>query len=335
MESLDNLTILQLTYACVLFVFGLAMGSFLNVVAYRTPMGISIITPPSSCPRCAARIAAQDNLPLIGWLVLGGRCRNCKEPISVRYPLVELATGLLWAAAGWHIARFDYGYYQNVFMGLLALGFVSAMVVTFLVDMDFRIILDEISLGGLAAALAASALLPALHPPGDMELILDFRPSLWALYAAQQPWLRGLIASLFGMLLGLAVSLFIYFAGNVMFREQIEAARAEDPEVDSALGLGDVKLMAFFGAFLGWQAVLFIFITASVLGSVIGTFMKILSGDSGGARWFRGLANRWRSGDSVLPFGPFLVVGALLYFFMGKDIIQYAAQFFFPGLRLP
>lgn len=325
MEGVENLAMLHWVYVGILFIFGLAMGSFLNVVAYRVPMGVSIISPPSACPSCGKHIAVYDNVPLLGWLMLGGKCRNCRTPISIRYPLVELATGILWALVGWRLANLRLGYYQDVVIGLLELAFVSAMVVTFLVDLDFRIILDEISLGGLVVALAASVFLPVLHHADSVVGFAQRHRILAGLVGEYPAWVRGLSASLVGAAVGLALSLAVYFLGNLAFRKQIEAARQEDPDVDSALGIGDVKLMAFFGAFLGWQSVLVSFAGGSLIGSVVGTAARLASGDPGGKKGLAGLGNRWNTGDSVFPFGPFLVTGALLYFFLGDDILRLAA----------
>ena len=150
-------------YAGALFVLGLAAGSFLNVVIYRAPRNMSLVYPPSSCPSCGRRIAGRDNIPVLGWLMLGGRCRSCRRPISWRYPGVELLTGVLWAAEGWRIAGFRFGHYADVFLGMLELLLVSALVATIVIDIDHRIILDEISVGGAVVAVAASPLLPALH----------------------------------------------------------------------------------------------------------------------------------------------------------------------------
>ena len=321
MDHLQNAVLLHWLYAGVLFVMGLAMGSFLNVVAYRAPLEISLLEPPSSCPACGKKIWARDNLPLLGWLRLGGKCRFCRAPISVRYPLVELAAGVLWAAVGWRAAGLQYGYWANVFIGLLELAFVSAMLVTFLVDMDFLIILDEISLGGTAVALIASALLPALHRAETPDAFAAFHPLLADWLDGSPAWVCGLAASLIGLAAGLAFSLLIYHLGNFFFKKQIQAAQQVDPDIDSALGLGDVKLMALFGAFLGWRSVFFIFLAGSIIGAVVGSAMKLASGDPEGKKGLAGLGARWRNGDSVLPFGPFLVLGALLYLFAGEPIL--------------
>lgn len=315
------LTMIHWFYACFLGILGLAMGSFLNVVAYRVPHGISIVHPPSTCPSCGKRIPAGDNVPVIGWLRLGGKCRNCRAPIPPRYILVELATGLLWAAVGWRLAALQYGFWTNVCLGLVGLAFVSALVVTFLVDWDFQIILDEISLGGLAVAVAASAFLPMLHHAGTPgEFALRHR-MLASLIGDGPAWLRSLSASLAGALVGFAFSMIIYYLATAAFRKQIEEARKDDPEIDSALGLGDVKLMTFFGALLGWQAVFFIFLAGSSLGAIVGSAIKVFSGDAGGRTGLGGLLERWRNGDSVIPFGPFLAAAAGIYFFYGEEVM--------------
>lgn len=317
-----TLTMVQWLYACILGLLGLAMGSFLNVVAYRVPHGISILYPPSTCPSCGKRIPTGDNIPILGWLRLGGKCRNCRTPISPRYILVELATGLLWAATGWRLAQLQYGFWTNVFLGLVGLAFISALVVTVLVDWDFQIILDEISLGGLALALAASIFLPMLHHAESPEAFA-WSHQILASYLGDAPaWLRGLSSSLLGALVGFLFSMAIYYLATAMFRKQIEEAKKEDPEIDSALGLGDVKLMTFFGALLGWQAVIFVFLVGSCLGALAGSVMKVVSGDAGGRTGFGALIERWRSGDSVIPFGPFLAIAAGMYFFYGEYVIM-------------
>jgi leader peptidase (prepilin peptidase)/N-methyltransferase len=302
-------------YVGVLLLVGAAMGSFLNVVIYRAPLGKSLLYPPSSCPRCGVRIRARDNIPILGWLLLGGRCRACRRPISLRYPAVELVAALVWAAEGWRLAGLDRGFWPDVLTGLAELAFLSALIVTFLVDWDHLIILDEISLGGLAGSLATAALVPALHQADSPAAFESSHPLMTAWLSGAPAWGRALAASLAGALTGLTLSLSIYFLGNIAFRRQIEAARREDPEVDSALGLGDVKLMAFFGAFLGWRAVPFIFLAASLFGAFAGSAMKMLSGQTGGQKGWAGLANRWRTGGSVIPFGPFLAAGAIIAFF--------------------
>lgn len=317
---MDNQTFIHLAYTIVLGLSGLAVGSFLNVVIYRAPLGLSLMQPPSTCPSCGNLIAWYDNVPLLGWLVLRGKCRRCHAPISARYPLVELATGVLWAAEGWRLAGLAGGFYANVFTGLLELAFLSGLVVTVLVDWDHRIILDEVSLGGLAAALLASPFLPGMHHAATAADYRAFSPELFLLFGAWPAWARSLAASGIGAAAGLAFSLLLYWFGNAAFRKQIEAARLEDPEVDSALGLGDVKLMAFFGAWLGWRAVLVTFLAASISGALIGVVLKLASGTPNDKTGLDAWRERWRSGNSVMPFGPFLCFGAYLAFVLGETL---------------
>lgn len=311
----------QWIYAGALFVMGLAIGSFVNVVAYRLPLEMSLLSPPSSCPSCGGRILARDNVPVLGWLLLRGRCRFCGEPISARYPIVELLTGVLWGIAGWQLAGLAHGHWTNVGIGLVRLAFVSAMVVTILVDMDYLIILDEISIGGAAVALIASPFLPPLHHAQSAAAYAAHNPILYRFFGGAAPWVRGFAASWTGLLVGLGFSLVLYYAGNILFRRQIAAAREEDPEIDSALGLGDVKLMACCGALLGWRSVFFVYGAGSLLGGVIGVALRLRSGDAEGEWGVAGLRRRWETGDSVVPFGPFLAAAALLYLFFGDRVM--------------
>src|SRR5574341_465030 len=129
---------------------GLIVGSFANVCIHRLPRGTSVVHPPSRCPACGTLIKAYDNLPVLGWLLLRGRCRACRAPISWRYPVVEAANGLLWLAlAAWH------GPAPRTFVEM---AFVTALLVLGLIDLDHQILPDVITLPGLAIGLAASFL---------------------------------------------------------------------------------------------------------------------------------------------------------------------------------
>ncbi len=134
----------------LLFVFGLLVGSFLNVVIYRLPRDLSVVRPRSRCPSCGGAIAPWWNIPVISWLLLRGKCALCRAPISARYPAVELATALLFAAA----ARLD-GFSIALPFHLF---FLAAMIAVTLIDLDFQIIPDEISLSGAVLGVACAAL---------------------------------------------------------------------------------------------------------------------------------------------------------------------------------
>lgn len=307
---------LQVFYALVLFVFGTAVGSFLNVVICRLPYELSLLHPPSSCPKCGNAISIVDNLPLISWLILRGRCRKCQVPISWRYPGVELLTGLLWAGVGYMDALNDHGLWLNIALLMAHLLFVSALVAITFIDFDHQIIPDELSLGGLAASVVVAGLVPPLH--------LHYVSTRWFPASAG---LEGVLRALVGAAAGAGIVYAVSVAGTIGFRKQIEKAQELDPEIDSAIGLGDVKLMAFVGALLGWESVLLSFLVGTCVGAFGGVFVKFATGESSaadaGGEMSLGekLAHRWQTGDSIIPFGPFLVVGTLVLFFARERVV--------------
>ena len=166
----------------IAFVFGTAIGSFLNVCIARIPSGESVVHPPSRCPKCGAAIRMYDNVPLLGYLWLIGRCRDCKAPISLRYPLIEALTGFLFALLAY---RFD------VSPALIAYAaFVSALIVVSFIDLDHQIIPDGISLPGIVVGLLVAL---AGYGPGFVDSLLGVLlggGTLWAV-AAGYEWLRG------------------------------------------------------------------------------------------------------------------------------------------------
>ena len=142
-------------WAVVAGVFGLAVGSFLNVVIYRVPAGESIVSPPSKCPSCGNPIRPQHNVPVIGWLMLGGRCHDCKAPISKRYPLVEAATGVLFAALTWRLLALDLPWTLPAYLYLASAGNALSMI-----DIDVKRLPDAIvlpSYGVVAVLLTIAA----------------------------------------------------------------------------------------------------------------------------------------------------------------------------------
>jgi leader peptidase (prepilin peptidase)/N-methyltransferase len=146
------------------FILGCMVGSFLNVCIYRMPAGMSIIMPPSHCPQCKYSIPWYLNVPLVTWLVLGGRCKNCGAPISVRYFLVELLTGLMFLCSWLKFG--DPGHaLQSIPLALVYALFLAGLMVATFIDFDHFIIPDEITFGGIAAGLLLSFLLPQLQDP--------------------------------------------------------------------------------------------------------------------------------------------------------------------------
>ncbi len=238
-------------HAVYFFVMGLLFGSFFNVCIYRIPSGQSISLPGSYCYSCGSPVQAMDNIPVISYLVLRGRCRTCRSPFSSRYALIELLTGCIFLAVfvtyGMTWAAVQY----CVFSGLL-------LVATF-TDFDHWIIPDRISYGGAAIGIGFALVLPFL--PGVKEsdwLIGQSGPVEWI----DGRWWAPAVNSLVGALSIASVLWTIGFIASLIFRMP-------------AMGLGDSKLLLCIGAFLGWKLGLICIVLASFFGSIQGLFMYI------------------------------------------------------------
>ena len=249
----------------VVLAFGLCIGSFLNVVIYRLPLGLSLVHPPSRCGSCETPIRWYHNVPVFGWLFLRGRCAACGARISPRYPFVELLGGLLFALA-------DLAFPTPLESCAAAFVCLSLLVV-FFIDLDHRIIPDEISLGGTVLGLVLA------H------------------------WRIGLVPALVAATLG-AGSL---FAVGWLY----EKARGRQ-----GMGLGDVKLAAMLGAFLGLEGLILTVLLASFLGALTG--MGLIWAQRG-------------SGVTALPFGSFLAPAAVLALVWGPSIWSWYLGFFPQG----
>ena len=231
-------------FASSIFFFGLAFGSFLNVCIHRLPLGLSVVAPRSACPHCSRPIAFYDNLPVISWLILRGRCRHCKAGISPRYLFIEVLTGVLflgcYAYSGLTLATLKYCVF-----GFLLLGLIFT-------DAETKLLPDKLTLPGLACGLIFSLLVP-VH-----DMASQFLPGMVNLPVSAD--LAGPIFSLLDSLLGAALGAsFIYGAGAVYLRWR----GAE------GMGFGDVKLMAMVGAFLGMKLTIFTIFAASLVGSSV------------------------------------------------------------------
>ena len=231
---------------------GAILGSFLNVVAYRLPRGESLSRPRSRCPGCDTPIKPYDNVPVLSWLLLRGRCRSCRAPISARYPLVEAGTGLLCALVVWLV--------EEPWLGLV---FVLLLVPITLIDLDSRIIPNKLTLTG---AVAAPAIL-ALTDPGAIP--------------------EHLIA---------AAS-----AGGFLFLAWLAYPRG--------MGMGDVKLAAVMGLFLG-RAVAPAMFVALIAGTLVGAAVIARKGTAEGRK-------------TAVPFGPFLALGSVVALFAGDALVDW------------
>lgn len=233
----------------VVFAFGLVIGSFLNVCIVRLPRGRSIVTPPSHCPRCRSNIKFYDNIPLISFLLLRGKCRNCGEPISWRYPLVELMNALLYV---WIAEEFQLGGEAFLMMALCS----SLIVITF-IDFDHLIIPDLITLPGMVVGLSLA--------PFFMSSLGDPLPfHLDSFFPHAGPYLTGFLNSLIGLLLGGGPLLAIGWVWEKL--RHVEA-----------MGGGDVKLMGMVGSFLGWKGALLTIMLGALVGSVVGGLLIVLN----------------------------------------------------------
>ena len=212
------------------FALGAMVGSFLNVVIHRYPIEESIVFPPSRCPACRARIRWFDNVPILAWLWLRGRCRDCRAPISPRYPLVELANALFYLAIYLHTGPTP-GF-------LLIAAFVSMNIVLIYIDAEIQILPDVIDLPGIAVGIAIGALALGQWTPA---LVVS----------------SSIVDALAGALVGAAV--IVAVIGVYWLIRRVEG-----------MGQGDIKMLAMIGAGLGWRAVPGVLLLAAVCGSLIG-----------------------------------------------------------------
>jgi leader peptidase (prepilin peptidase)/N-methyltransferase len=301
-------------YASAMFLLGLAFGSFLNVCIYRLPLGLSVVTPRSACPRCKRPIAFYDNLPVVSWLLLRGRCRHCKVGISPRYWLVELLTGALflscYAYFGLSLATLKYCVFGFLLFGLI------------FTDAETKLLPDKMTLPGLAVGLVFSLIVP-VH-----DMASQFLPRIVDLPFSADLTARtfSLLDSLLGAALGAS---FIYGAGAVYLRWR----GAE------GMGFGDVKLMAMVGAFLGIKLTIFTIFAASLAGSLFGLTTVLVVWIKRTHRFTRRLATLqaarrrgWQSAQMVyrhyqMPFGVFLGSMALLALFLGNRFLSWYGRF--------
>jgi leader peptidase (prepilin peptidase) / N-methyltransferase len=301
-------------YASAIFFLGLSFGSFLNVCIYRLPLDLSVVKPRSACPNCKRPIAFYDNIPVISWLILLGRCRNCKTPISPRYLFIELLTGFLflgcYAYSGLTLLTLKYCVF-----GFLILGLIFT-------DAETKLLPDKLTLPGLALGLIFSLLVPV------NDIASQFLPG--ALNLPLSADLAGHIFSLFDSLLGAALGAsFIYGAGAIYLRWRGM----------EGMGFGDVKLMTMVGAFLGMKLTIFTIFTASLAGSLFGLATVGMVWIKRTHRFTQRLANLsaarrrgWQSAQMVyryyqMPFGVFLGSMALLALFVGNRFLGWYARF--------
>lgn len=276
--------------------FGLVIGSFLSVCIYRLPLNrvkgcssmdepelfterpqkdgrsITIMFPPRSiCAECKTQLRWYHNIPFFSWVLLGGKCAFCRAPISMRYPMIELITAAC-ALLSFHL-------YGATATALVVFILAAALIVISYIDLDYYIIPDVISIPGTVIGVLLAA-------ANDYGRFFSF------------PLATGVVHSLLGIATGAGFLLFISYFYTFLRRK-------------SGLGLGDVKLLAMTGAFLGWEASLYTIIVGSLLGSILGVLLLMIQ----------------RKGmSSPIPFGPYLAGGTLLYMFTGLSLLRWTQQ---------
>ena len=232
-------------YASAIAFLGLAFGSFLNVCIYRLPLGHSVVKPGSACPGCERPIAFYDNIPILSWLILRGRCRHCKTKISVRYLVIEALTATLFLAC--------YAYFGLTLVTLKYCVFAFLLLGLIFTDAETKLLPDKLTLSGLALGLAFSLIVPVT------DMASQFLPGILNLPFSSD--VSGPLFSLLDSLLGAAVGAsFIYGAGAMYLRWR----------GTEGMGFGDVKLMAMVGSFLGMKLTVFTIFSGSLAGSIFG-----------------------------------------------------------------
>ncbi len=243
--------------------FGSTIGSFLNVCIYRLPRRVSIVFPRSACPHCGRALSWYENLPIVGYLALRGRCRTCRAPISPRYPIVEAMTAVMFAAGLW--------YYGPTIELISRLLFGCTLIVLFAIDLEHHLLPNVVTLPGIVVGFLFSL----VSEPG---------------------WTESLIGIVFG-------GGILYAIAEVYYRVRHE----------EGLGMGDVKMLAMIGAFIGWKLALITLIVASLAGSVIG--LGLIASGRGNMKY-------------ALPFGTFLAIGAAFAAVLGPGLLEwYLGQF--------
>jgi leader peptidase (prepilin peptidase)/N-methyltransferase len=259
-------SLLAFFWPVLFFILGLCFGSFGNVIIARVPEDESIVRPRSRCPNCKTQIKNYDNIPILSYIILKGKCRACGHSISPRYPAVELLSGILFLAL-----YLKFGLSPTLVELII---FSWAGLVASVIDIDHRILPDVITLPGIALGLLGAFLNPN----------------------------RQFIDAVIGVIAGggfLWIVAYIY-----------EAIKHEE-----GMGGGDIKLLGWIGAVLGWRAVVFSILVSSISGSIFGGAFALIK----------------KSGmKTSIPFGPFLYFAALLFIFSGSSLIHGYLDLFFP-----
>ncbi len=257
----------NIVFGIIIFVFGIIIGSFLNVCIYRLPREESVVNPPSHCTSCGNRLGVLDLVPVFSYLFLRGKCRHCGAKISPRYPLIEALTGAIFVIL---FLRF------GLSIELAASIFLMAILIpVFFIDLEHQIVPDELVIVGMVGAV----IFTGYNFFNPVEL---FGESVW--------WNR-----LLGLIPGTGFLLFVAIIGYVIYKTD-------------AMGMGDVKLFAPIGIFLGWKLCLLTLLLSVFVAGVISIFLMILGK---------------KSRKDAIPFGPFIVIGTFISLMWGTQLLQW------------
>lgn len=282
-------------FAGYLFIFflGAIIGSFLNVVIHRVPLGQSIVFPNSACPKCKNAIKSYDNIPVLSWLILGGKCRTCKNPISARYPAVELLTALSFLLVYWQIG---FNWYLPV-----CLIFTAAMISLIFIDAEHMILPDVITIPLFIFAIIVRLVFPILT---QTDFFPDMRHFPLIGLSESPAWLVSLMGAGLGALVGGGS---LWLVGEIWQRLRgVEA-----------MGFGDVKMLLGVGALLGWRLTLLTIFLGALTGSLIGIYYIAKDRENGL--------------QAKLPFGIFLGIGSVIALLFGERLIIWYLQTFVPN----
>lgn len=259
---------LDTAFYVLFFVLGAIFGSFGNVIILRLPKEESIVKPRSYCYSCKKPIKWFDNIPILSWFILRGKCRNCGAKFSFRYPLVEIITGVLFALS-YHYAGLTWSLLEYTI-------FCFGLVVCTFIDLDHMILPDEFTLSGIVIGLLGAWLNPQ----------------------------REFMDAFYGVLMGGGFLWGMAYVYYLMTKQE-------------GMGGGDIKLLAWIGAILGWKAIPFVIMSSAIIGSVVGLLA----------------ARKQKAGlKTVIPFGPYLALGAVIYLFGGQTIALWYLDLFLPGI---
>jgi len=275
----------------IVFVLGACIGSFLNVLIYRLPNDLSLWRS-SKCPNCDERIKPYHNIPIVGWLMLRGKCANCKEPFGWRYPAVELLTALVFMLVYW---QFGFVTFLPV-----ALIFAAAMIALVFIDAEHMILPNAITYPLFVLVLIARVVYPLL-PQGFIFTDMKSAPIIYLHESGYPDWVVSLAGALFGALVGAGL---LWIVGAIW-----KLLRGVD-----AMGLGDVKMMLGVGALLGWRLALLTIFLAAFTGAIAGIVVL--------------LTQKNRNLQTQIPFGVFLGIGSIVSMLFGARMIHwYLEQF--------